>query len=146
MPAKDLNEMIAWLKTNPNKESVGIIGRGPQLLSVFFQKETGIRLNMVPYRGGTPAKEDLVAGQIVLLFDVPDALSLVRAGSIKAYSVSDARLEAASDLPTSRGCPLFPGQHGRCFSHPRVCQVTLSPSSTCDCGSTGRSVGALAGR
>jgi tripartite-type tricarboxylate transporter receptor subunit TctC len=57
---------------------------------------------IVPYRGNAPAMQDLVAGQIDLLFDAPaTSLPLVRAGSIKAYAAtSDTRLAAAADIPT----------------------------------------------
>jgi tripartite-type tricarboxylate transporter receptor subunit TctC len=55
----------------------------------------------VPYRGTAPAIQDLVAGQIDLLFSPPDALPLARAGSIKAYAAtSDTRLALAPDIPT----------------------------------------------
>jgi tripartite-type tricarboxylate transporter receptor subunit TctC len=103
MPAKDLNELIAWLKANPNKVSVGISTAGLRLLSVLFQKETGTQLTIVPYRGVATARPDLVAGQIDLLFDGPDQLPLVRAGGIKAYAISgDTRLQIAPDIPTFR--------------------------------------------
>jgi tripartite-type tricarboxylate transporter receptor subunit TctC len=101
MPAKDLNELIAWLKANPNRASVGINSASQRVITAFFQKETGTQLTLVPYRGFTPAIQDLVAGQIDLLFEQPAGLSLVRAGSIKAYAVtSDTRLALAPDIPT----------------------------------------------
>jgi tripartite-type tricarboxylate transporter receptor subunit TctC len=101
MPAKDLNELIAWLKANPNRASVGIAAPVARVITAFFQKETGTPLTVVPYRGFTPAMQDLVAGQIDLLFDAPNGLSLVQAGSIKAYAVtSDTRLTLAPDIPT----------------------------------------------
>jgi tripartite-type tricarboxylate transporter receptor subunit TctC len=99
MPAKDLHELIAWLKANPNKASAGIEAGGPHLLTVFFQKETGTRFALVPYRGSPT--HDLVAGQIDLLFDTPLQWPLVRAGSIKSYAVtSDTRSALAPDIPT----------------------------------------------
>jgi tripartite-type tricarboxylate transporter receptor subunit TctC len=101
MAAKDLNELIAWLKANPNRASVGIAAPVARVITAFFQKETGTPLTVVPYRGFTPAMQDLVAGQIDLLFDAPNGLSLVQAGSIKAYAVtSDTRLTLAPDIPT----------------------------------------------
>jgi tripartite-type tricarboxylate transporter receptor subunit TctC len=101
VPAKDLPELIAWLKANPNSASVGIPTSVYRLLTRFFQKETGTQFTLVPYRGAAPARQDLVAGQIDLLFDQPDALALVRAGSIKAYAVtSDARVALAPGIPT----------------------------------------------
>jgi tripartite-type tricarboxylate transporter receptor subunit TctC len=101
IPAKDLTELIAWLKANSNKASMGFFAAGGHLITAFFQKETGTQFTLVPYRGGAPAAQDLVAGQIDLLFAAPDQLPLMRAGSIKAYAVtSDTRLAAAPDIPT----------------------------------------------
>jgi tripartite-type tricarboxylate transporter receptor subunit TctC len=103
MPAKDLNELIAWLKANPTKASVGVVAVSGRLWLIQFQKETGTQLTFVPYRGLAPARQDLAAGQIDLIADVMDALPLVQAGSIKAYAVSSvARLEIAPDIPTFR--------------------------------------------
>ena len=101
MPANDLNELIAWLKANPDKASAGISAGGFRLLTAFFQKETGTQFALVPYRGLRPRMQDLVAGQIDLLFGTPVQLPLMRAGSIKAYAVtSDTRLAMAPDIPT----------------------------------------------
>jgi len=118
MPAKDLNELIAWLKANPNKASAGIPSSYYRLTTAFFQKETATQFTFVPYRGGPPAMQDLAAGQIDLLFYGPDPLPLVRAGSIRAYAVaSDTRLALAPDIPTfgEMGLPLSfssAGWHG----------------------------------
>jgi tripartite-type tricarboxylate transporter receptor subunit TctC len=101
MPAKDLNELIGWLKANPNKASAGIGATSYRLMTAFFQRETGTQFTLVPYRGTAPAIQDLVAGQIDLLFSVTDTLPLARAGSIKAFAAtSDARLALAPDIPT----------------------------------------------
>jgi tripartite-type tricarboxylate transporter receptor subunit TctC len=101
MPAKDLNELIAWLKANPNKASAGVTAVGYRLLAAFFQKETGTQFALVPYRGVPPAVQDLAAGQIDLWFGTADQLPVARAGSIKAYAVaSDARMAVAPDIPT----------------------------------------------
>jgi len=114
IPANDLRGLIAWLRANPGKASFGTTGSGGALhvAGVFFQNETGTRLQPVPYRGGeAPAMHDLVAGQIDLMID-PSASSLpqARAGSIKAYAVTaESRLTAASDIPTvdEAGLPGF---------------------------------------
>jgi tripartite-type tricarboxylate transporter receptor subunit TctC len=101
IPAKDLNELIAWLKANPNKASAGITTGACRLLTAFFQKETGTQFTLVPYRGSSPEMQDLVAGQIDLSFDTPLQLPLVQAGSIRAYAVtSEARWALAPDIPT----------------------------------------------
>src|SRR5215468_4964834 len=49
MPTKDLNELIAWLKANPNKASAGIVSTTGRLLTAFFQKETSTQFTLVPY-------------------------------------------------------------------------------------------------
>jgi tripartite-type tricarboxylate transporter receptor subunit TctC len=101
MPAKDLPGLVDWLRANPNKASMGIVVSSFHLLAAFFQKETATQFTFVPYRGAAPAIQDLAAGQIDLLFMTPDALPLVRAGSIKAYAVTgDTRLAQAPDIPT----------------------------------------------
>ena len=101
MPAKDLSELVAWLKANPNKASAGVGATTLRLNTLFFQKRTGTQFTLVPYRGVAPAIQDLAAGQIDLAFGAPDALPLARAGSIKAYAVTgDMRLALMPDIPT----------------------------------------------
>jgi tripartite-type tricarboxylate transporter receptor subunit TctC len=110
LPADDLRGLIAWLKANPDKATAAIVTVGVHLVTVFFQKETGTRFALVPYRGTAPAMQDLVAAQIDFSFDLPIQLPLMRAGSIKAYAVtSEARLAAAPDIPTAgeAGVPGF---------------------------------------
>src|SRR6516164_6400074 len=63
MPGKDVNELIAWLKANPNKASAGINLISAHLLMALFQKETATGFAFVPYRGGSLSIQDLVAGQ-----------------------------------------------------------------------------------
>jgi tripartite-type tricarboxylate transporter receptor subunit TctC len=99
MPAKDLNELIAWLKANPHKASAGAVAI--PLSHTLFQRETGTHYALVPYRGVAPAIQDLVAGQIDLTFGTTEALPLMRAGSIKAYAVASyTRSALAPDIPT----------------------------------------------
>jgi len=100
--AKDLPELIAWLKSNPNKASTAVATAGTRLLATYLQKQTGTQFALVPYRGNAPAMQDLVAGQIDLLFDTArTSLPLLRSGSIKVYAVTgDGRLTVAPDIPT----------------------------------------------
>jgi tripartite-type tricarboxylate transporter receptor subunit TctC len=101
MPAKNLDELIAWLKANPNMASAGFGASSTHLVTAFFQKQTGTKFTVVPYRGNAPAVQDLAAGEIDLYFGTPDQLPLMRAGSIKAYAVtSDRRMALASDITT----------------------------------------------
>jgi tripartite-type tricarboxylate transporter receptor subunit TctC len=100
IPPNGLNEFVIWLRANPNR-TAGVGSAGVNLITALFQKETGAQLTFVPYRGAAPAMQDLVAGQIDLLFLSSESLPLVRAGSIKAYAATgDTRLAQASDIPT----------------------------------------------
>jgi tripartite-type tricarboxylate transporter receptor subunit TctC len=104
MPAKDLTEFVAWLKANPDKATQGTAGTGgaSHLAGVFFQKATGTRYQLVPYRGSAPAMQDLLAGQIDMMIDLAaSSTPQVRAGNVRAYAVtSKTRLAAAPDVPT----------------------------------------------
>src|SRR5262245_23996697 len=104
IPANDLKGLVAWLKANPDKASLGTAGPGSvlHLAGILFQKESGTRFGFVPYRGAVLAMQDLVAGQIDLLIDeTSNALPQVRAGAIKAYAITaESRLEVAADIPT----------------------------------------------
>jgi tripartite-type tricarboxylate transporter receptor subunit TctC len=101
MAAKNLSELIAWLKANPNKASAGVSTVHFRLETALFQKQTGTQFALVPYRGGAPKMQDLVAGQIDLAFSTPLDLPQARAGSVKAYAVtSDTRFSLAPDIPT----------------------------------------------
>jgi tripartite-type tricarboxylate transporter receptor subunit TctC len=101
-PARDLRELIVWLKTNPNKASMGVATVGQRLLATRLQQQTGTQFVLVPYRGGSPAMQDLVAGEIDLYIDFPRlGLPLIQAGSIRAYAVTSAiRLAMAPNIPT----------------------------------------------
>jgi tripartite-type tricarboxylate transporter receptor subunit TctC len=96
-----LQQLVAWLNANPKKASAAVYSSGSRLVTVFFQKETGTRFSLVPYRGAAPAMQDVIAGQTDLLFGTPDQLAFARGGSLKAFAVtSDRRLELAPDTPT----------------------------------------------
>jgi len=111
VPAKDLNELIAWLKANPGKASQGTAGAGTRVSGAFFQSLSGTSFEFVPYRGAAPAMQDLIAGQIDLMFDqVSNSLPQVRGGNIKAFAVtSKTRLALAPEIPTvdEAGLPGF---------------------------------------
>jgi tripartite-type tricarboxylate transporter receptor subunit TctC len=104
IPANDLKELIAWLKANPDKASMGTVGAGSpgHLLGLLLQQETGTRFGLVAYRGAAPQTQDLVAGQIDMGFANPaTALPHVQAGSIKAFAVTAKnRLAVAPDIPS----------------------------------------------
>jgi tripartite-type tricarboxylate transporter receptor subunit TctC len=103
-PAKDIKELVAWLKANPDQATAATVGvaGGAQVSAVYFQKETGTTFRFVPYRGGGPAVTDMMAGQVDLMFDqAANALGPVRSGNIKAYAVmSKERWAALPDVPS----------------------------------------------
>src|SRR5262244_50237 len=105
LPAKSLQELIAWLKTNPDKASAGTAGAGSgsHIAGVYMQNLTGLRLQFVPYRGTAPALTDLVAGQIDIIVDqASNSMQQIRSGNIRAYAITDSkRLAAAPDIPTA---------------------------------------------
>ena len=85
MPADDLKGLIAWLKVNPGKASAGTAGVGAtdHVGGALFQNVTGTRFQFVPYRGGGPAVQDLLAGQVDIMFESPTiTLPQVRSGQI----------------------------------------------------------------
>jgi tripartite-type tricarboxylate transporter receptor subunit TctC len=104
VPAKDLRALVAWLKSNPDKATMATIGPGSpaHIAGVLFEKITDTTFRFVPYRGGAPGMQDLLAGQIDLMIPQPSiALPQIRAGKIRAYAVtSKTRLASAPDIPT----------------------------------------------
>ncbi|HEY5126453.1 MAG TPA: tripartite tricarboxylate transporter substrate-binding protein [Bradyrhizobium sp.] len=113
LPADNLKGLIAWLKANPDKASVGIAGVGAtgHLTGISFQKETGTKFQFVPYRGNAPAMQDLLAEQIDFMIEPSSNFkSLVGAGSVKPFAITGrARLPSSPDIPTAdeAGLPGF---------------------------------------
>jgi tripartite-type tricarboxylate transporter receptor subunit TctC len=104
-PANSLRELIDWLKANPDKATAATVGAGSasHVSAVYFQRETGTRFAFVPYRGGGPAQQDVLAGQVDLMFaESTGALAFIRNRQVKTYAVlSSTRWFAAPDLPTA---------------------------------------------
>jgi len=102
MPGKDLSELIAWLKSNPDKSNHAATTSGIQAYGALFQRETSTRFQAVFYRGEAPAVQDLVGGQIDLLFGSANVFAQLRAGAVKAYVVlGKRRAPLAPDIPTA---------------------------------------------
>src|SRR5215472_6159587 len=104
-PADDLKGLIAWLKANPDKASVGIAGVGAtgHLTGISFQKQTGTTFQFVPYRGNGPAMQDLLAEQIDFMIEpASNFKGLLAAGSVKPFAITGpARLPSAPTIPTA---------------------------------------------
>ena len=119
IPAKNLQELIAWIKANDGKVSAGTAGAGSgaHFAGVYFEQLIGVKLQFVPYRGTGPALQDLVAGQIDLIIDqASNSLPQVQAGTIRAYGITaDKRLPAAPAIPTVDEAGL-PGFHVELWS------------------------------
>jgi tripartite-type tricarboxylate transporter receptor subunit TctC len=113
LPADDLKGLIAWLKANPDKASVGIAGVGAtgHLAGISFQKVTGTKFQFVPYRGNGPAMQDLLAEQIDFMIEpASNFKGLVAAGSVKPFAITGhARIASSPDIPTAdeAGLPGF---------------------------------------
>ncbi len=113
LPANDLKGLIGWLRDNPGKASAGTTGPGGvgHVVGVFFQQQTKTQFEFVPYRGLAPAMQDMIAGQIDIMFDTAaNSVPQVRAGNVRGFAVTaKARLAVAPDLPTvdEAGLPGF---------------------------------------
>ena len=113
VPAKDLRELIAWIKANPDKVTAATAGVGsPGHVSlVRFQAVIGTRFQLVPYRGAAPAMQDVIAGRVdILINQAANAIPQVRNGKLKAFAVtSKTRVVAAPEIPTvdEAGLPGF---------------------------------------
>ncbi len=105
LPVKNLQELIAWLKANPGKASVGIPGAGStgNLAGISFQNMTGTSFQFVPYRGDAPAVQDMMAGQIDMMIEPSSNFTAqVQAGTIRAIAVpAKTRLSNLPDVPTT---------------------------------------------
>ena len=104
LPAKTVPEFIAYAKANPGKISMASAGAGtgPHLTGELLKMVAGIEMAHVPYRGGAPALNDLMAGQVQLFFaSAPETIEFIKAGKVRALAVtSAARAEVLADLPT----------------------------------------------
>jgi tripartite-type tricarboxylate transporter receptor subunit TctC len=105
LPVHNLQELIAWLKANPGKASVGIPGAGStgNLAGISFQNMTGTTFQFVPYRGDGPAVQDMMAGQIDMMIEPSSNFTAqVQAGTIRAIAVpAKTRLFSLPDVPTT---------------------------------------------
>jgi tripartite-type tricarboxylate transporter receptor subunit TctC len=114
VPATTLKELIAWIKANPGKVTQGTVGYGTiqHMCGIVMQKAIGATWQLVPYRGGAPAMQDLLSGQFNLMCTASGSfLPLVRAKQIRAYAITmPKRAESAPDIPTADEAGL-PGLH-----------------------------------
>src|SRR5262249_43409981 len=104
VPAKTVSEFIAYAKANPGKINMASAGNGtgPHLSGELFKMMAGVKMVHVPYRGGTPALTDLLAGQVQVMFvSMTGAIEYITAGTLRPLAVTTAtRSELLPDIPT----------------------------------------------
>jgi tripartite-type tricarboxylate transporter receptor subunit TctC len=105
VPVKDLQEFLDYVRKNPGKLNYGSAGNGTShhLAGELFKLQTKTFITHIPYRGAGPALQDLIAGQVDMMFDgMGSSASHIRAGRIKALAVaSQRRAPGFADVPTS---------------------------------------------
>jgi tripartite-type tricarboxylate transporter receptor subunit TctC len=98
VPAKDVRELIALAKAKPGKLNfaIGSVGSSLHLAGDLFKMQSGVFIVNIPYRGTAPAIQDVIAGQVELMFAaIGNAQAQVKAGRLKALGVTSARRLAA---------------------------------------------------
>jgi tripartite-type tricarboxylate transporter receptor subunit TctC len=113
VPARNLKELIAWLKANPGKHNYGSSGTGGamHLSGELFKKQAGLDVTHVPYKGSAPAMVDLMGGTLVFMFDnITGSIGPAKAGQVRLLGVTtDERVSVLPDVPTiaESGLPEF---------------------------------------
>jgi tripartite-type tricarboxylate transporter receptor subunit TctC len=104
VPAKSVPELIAYAKANPHKLNMASVGTGTgsHIAGELFKIMAGVDMVHVPYRGGGPALNDLLGGQVQVIFiSVPSSIAHIRAGRLRALAVTaSTRSDALPEVPT----------------------------------------------
>ena len=105
LPAASLPELIDWLRAHSDKASIATIGVGSasQLCAIDLQNNSHTHFQLIPYRGGTPAIQDILGGQVdIMCGEASGMLPHVRAGTVTAFAVvKSTRWFAAPEVPTT---------------------------------------------
>jgi tripartite-type tricarboxylate transporter receptor subunit TctC len=103
-PPGDLRAVLAWMKANPNRAHYATSGAGtvPHFAGQLLAQATGVPLLHVPYKGGAPAAQDLIGGQVPLMVDTAsETLEHHKAGKVRILAVTgEQRTRALPDVPT----------------------------------------------
>ena len=104
VPAKNVKELTAWIKANPDKAIYASSGPGSSLhmAAELYMNMTGTKMHHVPYKGSSAAHPDLLAGRTVMIFDTITAVQgHVKSGALRGIAVTTAsRSSAMPELPT----------------------------------------------
>jgi len=104
LPPKTVPEFIAYAKSNPDKINMASGGKGTasHVSGELFKIMTGVNMVHVPYRGAAPALNDLIGGQVQVVFEnMLSAIEYIKSGTLRALAVTTtSRSEALPDIPT----------------------------------------------
>ncbi len=104
VPAKDMKELLAYAKANPNAVTFASMGTGTtgHLNGEMLKLLGNIDIRHIPYRGSAPALQDLLGGHVNIMFDnLPTAMPLAKSGQLRAFAVTSAsRSDSLPDVPT----------------------------------------------
>ena len=104
LKVKNLNELLALVRANPDKYAIGTSGMGSinHLAAEHFIKNFGLKMAVIHYKGGAPAATDLIGGRIHMMFSATnEALPLVNSGRTQGIAVSTSkRISSMPELPT----------------------------------------------
>jgi len=110
LPIHSIAELIAYAKQHPNKLRYGTsgVGSGPHLATLLLDREAGIEMTHVPYRGSGGAINDLISGNIDLTLPAPQAVAgMAQAGTVRVLAVTGAQRDPSMpDVPTLAECGL----------------------------------------
>jgi tripartite-type tricarboxylate transporter receptor subunit TctC len=103
LPAKNLAELVTWMKANPGKINFVNQNAAANVSGVLFENLTGQKVEFIPYRGAGPAMTDLMSGMVdMLVVQGAVALPQIRAGTIKALAnLSEKRSASMPEIPTA---------------------------------------------
>ncbi len=104
LPAKNLGELVTYIKANPGKVDYANFGIGlrGQTIGVQFNRLAGLQTGTVSYKGSPPALQDVMGGHVPLMFDAPaTSLPFIRAGKLRAFAIAyPHRISTLPDVPT----------------------------------------------
>jgi tripartite-type tricarboxylate transporter receptor subunit TctC len=102
-PFRNLNELLAYARANPGKLNYGTPGNGtsPHIATEVFNREARVKLSHVPYKGAGPALQDLIGGQIDVVFDPGVGIAPAKAGKVRMLAIAGPnRHPDFPDIPT----------------------------------------------
>ncbi|BEP68089.1 MULTISPECIES: tripartite tricarboxylate transporter substrate binding protein [Variovorax] len=104
IPAKNVGELVSWLKANPNKANYGSVGAGTSthLEAELFNSVAGVKMQHIPYKGSAPALTDMIGGQLQVMFDAyASSGPFIKDGKVRLLAVTTAqRSQSLPDTPT----------------------------------------------